>query len=70
MARYCTECGGKLEWDRKLRQYSCQSCGLSFTQAELSAEREKLYSNDNEDDKRQQKKDDYLNWWFDKKQKP
>jgi hypothetical protein len=70
MSRYCTECGGKLNWDRKIRQYSCQSCGLSFNEAELSAAVDRLYNReDDEDEKRQQRNRDYLDWWFNDKSK-
>ena len=51
---YCTDCGGKLNWDRKLRMYSCESCGLTFTEAQLSRAIEKLYERpDDEDEKKQ-----------------
>ncbi len=70
MSRYCTECGGKLNWDRKIRQYSCQSCGLSFNEAELSAAVDRLYNReDDEEEKRQQRNRDYLDWWFNDKSK-
>jgi predicted RNA-binding Zn-ribbon protein involved in translation (DUF1610 family) len=61
---YCTECGGELKWDAKLRHYSCQSCGLTYTEAELSRALEKLYDrDDDEDEKHRQRNQDYLDWW-------
>jgi len=52
MSRYCTECGGKLNWDRKIRQYSCQSCGLSFNEAELSAAVDRLYNREDDEEEK------------------
>jgi predicted RNA-binding Zn-ribbon protein involved in translation (DUF1610 family) len=67
---YCTECGGKLNWDRKLRIYSCQSCGLSFTETQLSRALEKLYEKeDDEEEKKRQRNQDYLEWWTSSKKK-
>jgi hypothetical protein len=70
MPRYCTECGGKLDWDRKLRQYCCVSCGISFTEAELSEARDRLHSyEENDSEKKQRRNRDYLDWWFQDKSK-
>jgi len=67
---YCTECGGKLDWDRKLRMYSCQSCGLSYTESQLSSALDKLYERDEDDDeKRSRRNQDYLEWWTSSKKK-
>jgi transcription initiation factor TFIIIB Brf1 subunit/transcription initiation factor TFIIB len=62
---YCTECGGKLVWDRKLRQYSCQSCGMTFTEPQLSAARDKIHAQDEDDEElRRRRHIEYLDWWF------
>lgn len=62
---YCTECGGKLTWDRKLRHYSCQSCGMTFTEAELSEVRDRLRTpREDEEELRSRRHRDYLDWWF------
>ena len=67
---YCTECGGKLVWDRKLRQHSCQSCGVTFTESQLSAARDRRYDrDDDEDDARRRRHSDYLDWWTSSKKK-
>ncbi|MFQ6053692.1 MAG: hypothetical protein ACE5OO_05650 [Candidatus Bathyarchaeia archaeon] len=68
---YCTECGGKLTWDRKLRQHTCQSCGMTFTEAELTEALDRLHmSREDEEEKRRQRHRDYLDWWLsDKKQR-
>ncbi len=67
---YCTECGGKLRWDAKLRHYSCQSCGLTFTEADLSkAFERRLRDEDSEDEKKRQRTQDYLDWWTSSKKK-
>jgi len=68
---YCTECGGKLTWDRKLRHYSCQSCGMTFTDSEISEARDRLRTpREDEDETRSRHHRDYLDWWFkDKKER-
>jgi predicted RNA-binding Zn-ribbon protein involved in translation (DUF1610 family) len=67
---YCTECGGILKWDAKLRQYSCQSCGLTFSESQLSKALDKLYKkDDDEDEKKRQRNQDYLDWWTSSKKK-
>jgi len=63
---YCVECGGKLTWDRRLKMYFCQSCGLSYTEAELSEAMERLHSMRNEDE-RSRRYREYLDWWLSKK---
>jgi DNA-directed RNA polymerase subunit M/transcription elongation factor TFIIS len=65
---YCTECGGQLKFDRKLKQYVCQSCGLTYTDAELLEARERSSETDEEDAKRKRSKE-YLDWWFKSKKK-
>jgi transcription initiation factor TFIIIB Brf1 subunit/transcription initiation factor TFIIB len=61
---YCTECGGKLVWDRKLRQYSCESCGMTLTEAQLSADRDRLRDRpDDDDQQRRRRHSEYLDWW-------
>ncbi len=70
MANYCTECGGKLNWDRKLRQYSCESCGVTYNEAQLSAARDKLRDRpEDEDDTRRRRHSEYLDWWTSSKDK-
>ena len=71
MASYCTECGGELTWDRKLRHYSCRSCGMTFNEAQLSAARDKLHDrdNDSDDDRRRRRHNEYLDWWTSSKKK-
>ena len=66
---YCTECGGTLKWDTKLRQYSCQSCGLTFTESQLSKALDTLHTKDDEDEKKRQRNKDYLDWWISSKKK-
>ena len=67
---YCPECGGKLNWDRILKQYACQSCGTTFDEAQLETANDKKYERTlTDDDKKQQRHDDYLNWWLSDKDK-
>jgi predicted RNA-binding Zn-ribbon protein involved in translation (DUF1610 family) len=62
---YCTECGGSLMWDRKLRMYSCKSCGMTFTEAQLSSARDQLYERpEDEEEQKRRRHDEYLDWGF------
>jgi hypothetical protein len=50
--------------------YSCQSCGVTYNEAELSKALEKLYErDDDEDEKKRQRNQDYLDWWTSSKKK-
>ena len=71
MVSYCTECGGELNWDRKLRHYSCKSCGVTFNEAQLSSARDKLRDRDNtsDDDRKRRRHSEYLDWWTSSKKK-
>ncbi|MEM2894064.1 MAG: hypothetical protein QW638_06165 [Candidatus Bathyarchaeia archaeon] len=65
---YCPECGGKLNWDRRFRHYTCQSCGLTFTDLELSEAMDRLYrSREDEKDEKSRRQKEYLEWWFKEK---
>ncbi|MCD6263470.1 hypothetical protein DRO56_00855 [Candidatus Bathyarchaeota archaeon] len=64
---YCIECGGKLKFDRKLKQYVCQSCGLTYTDAELLEARWRRL--DVEEDEKKRRSREYLDWWFKSKKK-
>ncbi len=67
---YCTECGGELIWDRKLRQYSCSSCGMTFNEAQLSDARDKLRNRSDDDEEvRRRRHSEYLDWWTSSKKK-
>jgi tRNA(Ile2) C34 agmatinyltransferase TiaS len=65
---YCPECGGEMRYMPAIKQYVCQSCGLSVTQQELMELREKLKSPSmgNEEEKEKRRKE-YLKWWLSKK---
>ena len=65
---YCTECGGKLTWDRKLKQYSCVSCGMTFTEKQLSDALDRLYTpTESDTEQRDRRHREYLEWWFKEK---
>jgi len=65
---FCTECGGKLRFDRKLKQYACESCGITYTDAEILDARDRL-SGYTEEDEKKRKSREYLDWWFKSKKK-
>jgi predicted nucleic acid-binding Zn-ribbon protein len=68
MPYYCTECGGELSYDMSLKQYSCKSCGLTFTfQQIVEAKDRMLDSKSTADEERKQKQKEYLKWWLSKK---
>ncbi len=70
MPNYCTECGGSLVWDRKLRMYSCKSCGMTFTETQLSTARDRKFDReDDEDGQRRRRHSEYLDWWTSSKDK-
>jgi len=47
-----------------------QSCGLTYTEAQLSRALDKLYTkDDDEDEKKRQRNQDYLDWWTSSKKK-
>jgi len=70
MSPYCPDCGGKLNWDRKLKHYSCESCGLTYNEAQLSDAMDKKYERPlTEDEKTRKRHDDYLEWWLSDKDK-
>jgi tRNA(Ile2) C34 agmatinyltransferase TiaS len=70
MSPYCPDCGGRLNWDRKLKHYSCESCGLTYNEAQLSDAMDKKFERPLSDDEKTRKRhDDYLEWWLSDKDK-
>jgi tRNA(Ile2) C34 agmatinyltransferase TiaS len=70
MSPYCPDCGGRLNWDRKLKHYSCESCGLTYNEAQLSDAMDKKFERPlTEDEKTRKRHDDYLEWWLSDKDK-
>jgi tRNA(Ile2) C34 agmatinyltransferase TiaS len=70
MSPYCPDCGGRLNWDRKLKHYSCESCGLTYNEAQLSDAMDKKFERPlSEDEKTRKRHDDYLEWWLSDKDK-
>jgi len=70
MSPYCPDCGGRLNWDRKLKHYSCESCGLTYNEAQLSDAMDKKFERPlSEDEKTRKRHDDYLEWWLSDKKK-
>ncbi|MBS7645054.1 MAG: hypothetical protein QXR65_01900 [Candidatus Bathyarchaeia archaeon] len=65
MPYYCLECGGDLTYDPVLRQYTCRSCGLTFTLPQLLEARDRF--NEPEEDVRKRRQKEYLRWWLSKK---
>jgi hypothetical protein len=62
---YCTECGGELVWDRKLRYHTCKSCGVTFTETQLSRARDRRRTiEDDEEEAKRRHHNEYLDWWF------
>ncbi|MFB0569626.1 MAG: hypothetical protein ACETV0_08460 [Nitrososphaeria archaeon] len=66
---YCTECGGKLMYDRSVKQYACQSCGATFTSQELLESRQKVFQSRSKGDDEARKQREYLEWWLSDKKK-
>jgi len=67
LAQYCLECGGTLGYDPVLKQYSCKSCGLTFTSQQLLEGRGQLQDRESSDEQKRRRQKEYLNWWLSKK---
>jgi hypothetical protein len=67
LAQYCLECGGTLSYDPVLKQYSCKSCGLTFTSQQLLEGRVQLNDRESSDEQKRRRQNEYLNWWLSKK---
>jgi hypothetical protein len=67
LAQYCLECGGTLSYDPVLKQYSCKSCGLTFTFQQLLEGRGQLLDRESGDEQKRRRQKEYLNWWLSKK---
>jgi hypothetical protein len=67
LAQYCLECGGTLSYDPVLKQYSCKSCGLTFTFQQLLEGKGQLMDRESVDEQRKRRQKEYLNWWLSKK---
>ena len=68
MPNYCLECGGDLSYDSVLKQYTCRSCGMTFTSQDLMEGREKMFEHrSTADEERKKRQKEYLKWWLSKK---
>jgi len=51
-----------------LKQYSCKSCGLTFTFQQIVEAKEKMLdSRTTSDDEKKRRQKEYLKWWLSKK---
>jgi hypothetical protein len=50
-----------------MKQYSCKSCGLTFTFQQLLEGRGQLLDRESADEQRRRRQKEYLNWWLSKK---
>ncbi|MEQ9714811.1 MAG: hypothetical protein ACTSSP_07100 [Candidatus Asgardarchaeia archaeon] len=64
--KVCPECGGIMRYDRNLKIYICQNCGLTATLKELDELihkfRKEINLKDEED--KSKKRKEYLKWWL------
>jgi len=50
--------------------YSCKSCGMTFTETQLSAARDRKFDREgDEDGQRRRRHSEYLDWWTSSKDK-
>ncbi|MFP3401317.1 MAG: TFIIB-type zinc ribbon-containing protein [Nitrososphaeria archaeon] len=56
----CPECGGRLIYDPVTGYYSCTSCGLSATRAQLSVLRDRKREQASAE---RRSRREYLEWW-------
>ena len=64
---YCPECGGDMQYDPKVKRNVCKSCGLSLTFQEIVELRDKNRPDATVEDERKKKRNEYLSWWFSRK---
>ena len=68
LPNYCLECGGVLNYDKSLKQYTCKSCGLTFTFQQLMEDKDKTFvRNVSEEEIKKKRQKEYLQWWLSKK---
>ncbi|MHA1143537.1 MAG: hypothetical protein ACTSRW_02300 [Candidatus Helarchaeota archaeon] len=68
----CPECAGYMKFDRDIRLYVCQRCGLSLRRSEIDDLHEKrkeiIMEERDEDEIRRSKHKEYLDWYLNKKE--
>jgi len=64
MPSYCLECGGELKYDPAIKQYSCKSCGLTFSSQDLLKGRDQMVRPETDDDAKKRRHKEYLKWWL------
>jgi len=67
MPYYCLECGGELNYDPSLKQYSCKSCGLTYSYQDIVEGKGRIQDARFSEDEKKRKQKDYLKWWLSKK---
>lgn len=63
----CPSCEGRMIYEPATKHYTCQSCGLSLTYAEILEEREKKRAESEEERVRRERRE-YLKWWLSSKE--
>lgn len=68
----CPECAGYMKFDRYVRLYVCQRCGLALKRKEIEEQhdkrREMIAEEQDKDEARSQRHKDYLDWYLSKKE--
>jgi len=64
---FCSECGGRLIYDRETRTYECHSCGFTYTTQDILLEREKRFNSKFVEEEKKRRREDYLQWWLSSK---
>ncbi|MGQ4833342.1 MAG: hypothetical protein ACP6IS_05570 [Candidatus Asgardarchaeia archaeon] len=69
--KVCPECGGIMRYNRNLKVFICQNCGLTVTPKELDEMIRQFKGEiiEKEENEKERKKKDYLKWWLSKDKK-
>jgi len=65
---FCPECAGILKYEASLKNYTCRSCGMTYTKERLEEARNRLHEENDERSKEDKKRRDVLKWWLNKKE--
>ena len=68
----CPECAGYMKFDRYIRQYVCQRCGLALNRSDIDnlheRRRDIIAAEQDDGDTRRKKHKEYLDWYLGKKE--
>jgi MFS family permease len=63
----CPECTGEMEFNRQIRKYVCQACGLALNKNEIEDDWEDSRYRESDEDRKDRERQEYKTWYFKKK---